>query len=202
VLPPARCGLRSSSEWPAQRDVRHGPLCRSGRAADIAPLLLPLSQLLRSGRGETDPVPESGAATAPNRKSLKWNRRRRRPHHRGQQPLRRPGGPNRSSRQRAAEALLRLSAKDKEHHFASRKCRREIARRYAPIARAPSSPRTGICKQNPLTRNGDVDQQPQRHPGGSSRSVGVGARWNPRAPRARGFPRVWSTRCLPGAPGP
>jgi hypothetical protein len=43
-----------------------------------------LSQLLRSGRGEADPVPESGAATAPNRKSLKWNRRRRRrrPHHR------------------------------------------------------------------------------------------------------------------------
>ena len=33
----------------------------------------PLSQLLRSGRGEADPV----GRAAPNRKSLKWNRRRR-----------------------------------------------------------------------------------------------------------------------------
>jgi hypothetical protein len=43
---------------------------------------------LRSGRGEADPVPESGAATAPNRKSVKWNRRRRRrrPHHRAHSP--------------------------------------------------------------------------------------------------------------------
>jgi hypothetical protein len=37
---------------------------------------------------------------------------------------------------------------------------------------------------NPLNRNGDVDQQPQRRPGGSSRSVCVRARWN-RAPHAR-----------------
>ena len=37
-----------------------------------------------AGRGEADPVPESGAAAASNRKSLKRNRRRRRrrPHHR------------------------------------------------------------------------------------------------------------------------
>jgi len=44
----------------------------------------PLGQLSRSGRRQADPVPESVAATAPNRKSLKWNRRRRRrrPHHR------------------------------------------------------------------------------------------------------------------------
>src|ERR1039457_3937651 len=55
--------------------LRRGSLKAIGRA---------LSQLLRSGRGEADPVPESGAATAPNRKSLKWNQRRprRRPHHR------------------------------------------------------------------------------------------------------------------------
>src|ERR1700691_5876366 len=41
----------------------------------------PLSQLLRSGRGEADPVPESVAAAASNRKSLKRNRRRRRRSH-------------------------------------------------------------------------------------------------------------------------
>src|SRR6202163_1464947 len=38
----------------------------------------PLSQLVRSGRGEADPVPESVAAAASNRKSLNRNRRRRR----------------------------------------------------------------------------------------------------------------------------
>ena len=41
----------------------------------------PLSQLVRSGRGEADPVPESVAAAASNRKSLKRNRRRRRRSH-------------------------------------------------------------------------------------------------------------------------
>jgi hypothetical protein len=40
-------------------------------------------------------------------------------------------------------------------------------------------------RTNPLKRNGDVDQQPQRRPGGSSRSLCVRARWNRRAPRAR-----------------
>src|SRR5476651_2827479 len=44
-------------------------------------LTRPLSQLLRSGRGEADPVPESVAAAASNRKSLKRNRRRRRRSH-------------------------------------------------------------------------------------------------------------------------
>jgi hypothetical protein len=55
---------------------------RNVRVKQAKRIGLTLSQLLRSGRGEADPVPESGAATAPNRKSLKWNRRRRRPHHR------------------------------------------------------------------------------------------------------------------------
>jgi hypothetical protein len=45
----------------------------------------PLSQLVRSGRGEADPVPDSVAAAASNRKSLKPklkpNRRRRRRSH-------------------------------------------------------------------------------------------------------------------------
>src|SRR6202011_2324063 len=41
----------------------------------------PLSQLVRSGRGEADPVPESVAAAASNRKNLKRNRRRRRRSH-------------------------------------------------------------------------------------------------------------------------
>src|ERR1700688_608810 len=41
----------------------------------------PLRQLVRSGRGEADPVPESVAAAASNRKSLKPNRRRRRRSH-------------------------------------------------------------------------------------------------------------------------
>jgi hypothetical protein len=42
-------------------------------------------------------------------------------------------------------------------------------------------------RTNPLKRNGDVDQQPQRRPGGSSRSLCVRARWNRRAPRARAW---------------
>ena len=68
---PTRQGIKTASA-PAEKSGE-----RARRRA-------PLSQLLRSGRGEADPVPESGAATAPNRKSLKWNRRRRRrrPHHR------------------------------------------------------------------------------------------------------------------------
>src|ERR1019366_9133436 len=53
--------------------LRRGSLKAIGRA---------LSQRLRSGRGEAVPVPERGAATAPNRKSLKCTRRRRSPHHR------------------------------------------------------------------------------------------------------------------------
>src|SRR6202790_4515636 len=49
----------------------------------------PLSQLVRSGRGEADPVPESVvpesvAAAASNRKSLQRNRRRRRRSHTSQ----------------------------------------------------------------------------------------------------------------------
>ena len=90
----------------------------------------------------------------------------------GQQPLQR--GPSRSSRHRAAETAPRRilghhPPRDKEHHLASRKCRREstpqspvnaafdqgcrrrrprsstaAASSVAPIARAPASPRTGI----------------------------------------------------------
>jgi hypothetical protein len=42
-------------------------------------------------------------------------------------------------------------------------------------------PEPESANNNPLKRNGDVDQQPQRRPGGSSRSVaselaGIGAR--------------------------
>jgi hypothetical protein len=44
-------------------------------------LLDPLSQPLRSGRGQADPVPESVAAAASNRKSINLNRRRRRRSH-------------------------------------------------------------------------------------------------------------------------
>ena len=68
---PTRQGIKTASA-PAEKSGE-----RARRRA-------PLSQLLRSGRGEADPVPESGAAAASNRKSLKRNRRRRRrrPHHR------------------------------------------------------------------------------------------------------------------------
>ena len=51
----------------------------------------------------------------------------------------------------------------------------------APIARAPSSPPNQNLRTTiPLKRNGDVGQQPQRRPGGSSRSVCLRARWNRR----------------------
>jgi hypothetical protein len=60
--------------------------------------------------------------------------------------------------------------------------RRPPTSSIAPIARAPSSPR--ICEQQSAKRNGDVDQQPKRRPGGSRRSVRVRAGWNRRAPRA------------------
>jgi len=46
-------------------------------------------------------------------------------------------------------------------------------------------PEPESANNNPLKRNGDVDQQPQRRPGGSSRSLCVRARWNRRAPRSR-----------------
>ena len=69
--------VRPAAAAPPRRRVRVSLQVEMRRAS-------PLSQLLRSGRGEADPVPESGAAAASNRKSLKRNRRRRRrrPHHR------------------------------------------------------------------------------------------------------------------------
>jgi hypothetical protein len=60
----------------------------------------PLSQLSRSGRRQADPVPESVAATAPNRKITKVESATAPPATSpscGRQPLHRPGGPSRSS---------------------------------------------------------------------------------------------------------
>src|SRR6202140_2234865 len=54
----------------------------------------PLSQLVRSGRGEADPVAESVAAAASNRKSLQRNRRRRRRSHTSQLRRARLFGPH------------------------------------------------------------------------------------------------------------
>src|SRR6202163_3566544 len=71
----------------------------------------PLSQLVRSGRGEADPVAESVAAAASNRKSLQRNRRRRRRSH--------------TSQLRRASFFGTHAPRDKENHPASPKCRRE-----------------------------------------------------------------------------
>jgi hypothetical protein len=67
-----------------------------------------------------------------------------------------------------------------------------VARCARPPAHHHRSPRSPelhrppeSANNNPLKRNGDVGQQPQRRPAGSSRSLCLRARWNRRTPRAR-----------------
>ena len=118
-----------------------------------------------------------------------------------QQPQRRPGGSSRSVCLRAPRESARLArardgSEDGERFPLSvlrnfRSVVDDPIPRFSSIgagtsAVAPSRrsrrqhrspelhrrPRTGICPTTiPLKRNGDVDQQPQRRPGGSSRSV-------------------------------
>ena len=62
-----------------------------------------------------------------------------------------------------------LAALDRRRHHRRRPDQAKPRSASAPITRAPSSP-PNLQTTIPLKRNVDVDQQPQRRPGGSSRS--------------------------------
>src|SRR5664280_2119924 len=121
---PTRQGIKSASA-PAEKSGERARR-RSGRSAPSTPYLRSVG---RSDR--------PSSIVAPNRKSRKRNRRRRRDHHRA--ATRRCTTQAAGAGQSAGRDAPRRNRghhppRDKEHHLASRKCRRESTPAVPPVS--------------------------------------------------------------------
>src|SRR5450756_1377971 len=163
----------------------YGVTCQQGGSRKYSKW--PLSQLLRSGRGEADPVPESGAATAPNRKSLKWNqrRRRRRPHHRAASS-RCAAQAARAGRAGSAPPKASFAAPD-----SSAPTRQGIKSASAPAEKSGERARRRALSQ--LLRSGRGEADPVPESGAATAPNRKSLKWNRR--RRRPHHRAASSRC-------